>query len=148
MRDAYLVLPLQLAYHEVGHALIGHATGRSILRLSVNRHGGLTSSEGPASPLILLLVSLGGSRAERLCPDGVEELADLDAGSRDQRDVDFALDVIGGDKLHRDFVLADAIREVDALLSAERDQLDKVARRLLRLGRLDGRELARLLEGR
>jgi hypothetical protein len=66
--------------------------------------------------------------------------------SKDQRDVSFALDVIGGDTLHRDFVLEDATREVDALLTANRDRLDQIARMLLQRRTLEGRELRALLK--
>jgi hypothetical protein len=146
LRLAYQMHPLQLAYHEVGHGLVAHAVGRQVTRISIDRHGGLMTSEGPASPEALLLVSLAGDRAERLTPGCVENLSEIDVGSKDKADVNFALDVIGSDTLHRDFVLADATCQVDALLREQQEQLDRLARLLLRRHALDGYELRRLLE--
>jgi hypothetical protein len=138
--------PLQLAFHESGHALLAHRCGRVVSSVTVGQHGGLTHSEGPATPEIALVVAIAGGLAERLTPECVENLADLDVGSKDQADVDFALDVIGGDTLHRAFVLEDARRQVAALLTEQRDVLDRTARMLLQRRRLEGRELRALLQ--
>jgi len=140
----YLVNPLQLCFHEIGHAVVAVRCGREITRVSVNAHGGVTTSTGPASSEALLLISLAGDRAEHLAPGCIPDIIGF-GPSKDQRDVDLALDHIGSDQLHRDFVLQDATEQVDHLLLAERDRLDQVARLLLKRQRLDGFELTRWL---
>jgi hypothetical protein len=144
-RIGYSLVPLQLAYHEIGHALIAHRCGRTIGRIEVNSHGGRMHSEGVSSPLIGLLCAISGDRAEYLAPGSVPALVGF-GHNQDQADANFALDVIGGDQLHRDFVLQDATVEVDKVLLEQRDRLDQLARMLLRHQSLEGRQFAALLE--
>src|SRR5439155_15971141 len=115
--------------------------GRTVDRVAVNRHGGLTSSEGPASPELLLLVSLAGDRAELLTPGCVGNLGDIDVDSKDRADIDLVLNLIASGPIERDFILEDASLQVDALLLENRNRLDRLARQLLRRGHLNGHEV-------
>lgn len=146
LRLGYALVPLQLAYHETGHGLVAAAVGRRVTKISIDRHGGSMTSEGPATPEMLLVVSLAGDRAERLTPGSVENLGDIDVGSRDKADVELALGLIASGTLEHNWILEDAIRQVDQLLTEQRGVLDRLARRLLQHRVLNGDDVHRILE--
>lgn len=145
VRTGYSLVPLQLTFHEAGHAVIAHRCGRAVSRIEVNSDGGCMRSEGVSSPLIGLLCAISGDRAEYLAPGSMTELIGF-GRNQDQQDAERCLNLIAAGPTERAWILEDARRQIDEVLVAERDRLDQLARMLLRRRTLEGRELRALLE--
>lgn len=144
LADAYVIHREQLAFHEIGHALIAHRCGRTVGRIEVNSRGGCMRSEGVSSPLIGLLCAISGDRAEYLAAECAQALVGF-GHNQDQRDAERCLNLIASGPIEREWILEDARRQVDEVLEQERDRLDRIARMLLQRRTLEARELRTFL---